>query len=80
MPDGVSPHCHGATFVICGNGSRRFVPPMIHDVANRAKAALPDFHEQRDCESWLAKEFNKEILKELSVGLSRPARPLELMP
>jgi hypothetical protein len=47
---------------------------MIHDVANRAKAALPDIHEQHDCESWLAKEFNKEVLKELSNRIVSPRK------
>lgn len=47
---------------------------MVHSVSDRVKAVLPTVEDQRDLDHWLAREFNKELLRELAQRLTTPAK------
>jgi len=49
---------------------------MIHRISKRVKDILPNLADQSDVDHWLAQEFNKELLAELSRRIKTPGRTL----
>ena len=47
---------------------------MIHRISGRLKGVLPGIDEQRALDDWISKEFNKELLVELSRRINTPAK------